>query len=574
MSEELTRAEYQALLRQDFTTFVARCFHELNPQAELAMNWHLEVIAAKLTAVRQGKIRRLIINLPPRHLKSLMASIAFPAWCLGHDPSAQILCVSYAQDLADKLARDCRSIMMSPWYRQIFRTRLAAHRQAVQEFVTTRHGYRLATSIGGVLTGRGADIIMIDDPLKPEEALSKVQRQACNQWFVHTLYSRLNDKRSGAIVIIMQRLHEDDLVGHVLAQEPWEVLSFPAIAEADEAHQVETIWGPRCFRRRQGEALHPDREPLETLERIRRTIGEYNFAGQFQQSPAPLGGGLVKAEWFQRYRESELPERFDRIVQSWDTANKVTELSDFSVCTTWGLKGKHLFLLALFRRRLEYPALKRAVREQQSLFEASVVLIEDKASGTQLIQDLIADGCHGVTRYQPDGEKTMRMHSRTAMIENGFVHIPETAPWLAEYSTSSRSSQTASMTTKPIRRRNSSTGTKSRSPAKTSSNSTAGTPKPPSSNANRNPPKPCGRSALWNGAPNRRNRAEPRSLRHPLSPKDNRVGAITELTVALGPTDAMGRAARKATSSLHLTMECRDAPAERPEQIPRRPGPE
>src|SRR5690242_15831044 len=243
MSEELTRAEYQAVLRQDFTTFVARCFHELNPQAELAMNWHLEVVAAKLTAVRQGKIRRLIINLPPRHLKSLMASIAFPAWCLGHDPAAQILCVSYAQDLADKLARDCRSIMMSPWYRQIFRTRLAAHRQAVQEFVTTRHGYRLATSIGGVLTGRGADIIMIDDPLKPEEALSKVQRQACNEWYDHTLYSRLNDKRHGAIVAIMQRLHEDDLIGHVLAQEDWEILSFPAIAETDEVHAIETIWG-------------------------------------------------------------------------------------------------------------------------------------------------------------------------------------------------------------------------------------------------------------------------------------------------------------------------------------------
>src|SRR6201982_2178260 len=143
MSEELTRAEYQALLRQGFTTFVARCFHELNPQAELAMNWHLEVIAAKLTAVRQGKIRRLIICLPPRHLKSLMASIAFPAWLLGHDPSAQILTVSYAQDLADKLARDCRSIMMSPWYRRIFPTRLAPHRQAVQEFITTRQGYRL-----------------------------------------------------------------------------------------------------------------------------------------------------------------------------------------------------------------------------------------------------------------------------------------------------------------------------------------------------------------------------------------------------------------------------------------------
>ena len=136
----------------------------------------------------------------------------------------------------------------------------------------------------------------------------------------HTLYSRLNDKRWGAIVIIMQRLHEDDLIGHVLVQEPWEVVRFPAIAEADEVHQIETIWRPRCFRRRQGAALHPEREPLATLDRIRRTIGEYNFAGQYQQSPAPLGGGLVKVEWFKRYRDSERPERFDHIVQSWDTA--------------------------------------------------------------------------------------------------------------------------------------------------------------------------------------------------------------------------------------------------------------
>ncbi len=303
----------------------------------------------------------------------------------------------------------------------------------MQEFITTRQGYRLATSTGGVLTGRGADIILIDDPLKPEEALSAAQRQACNEWYDHTLYSRLNDKRYGAIVIITQRLHEDDLVGHVFVQEPWEVLSFPAIAEADETHEIDTIWGPRCFARRQGEALHPDREPLDVLGRIRRTIGEYNFAGQYQQSPAPLGGGLVKVEWFKRYRESERPERFDRIVQSWDTANKATELSDLSVCTTWGVKGKDLFLLSVFRRRLEYPALKRAVREQLSLFGANKVLIEDKASGTQLIQELIADGCYGVTRYQPTTDKVMRLHAQTALIENGFVRIPEDALWLAEY---------------------------------------------------------------------------------------------------------------------------------------------
>src|SRR6202035_4174029 len=430
---DLSPRVYKEILRLDLGYFAQHCFCELNPQAAFLPNWHIEVIAAKLAAVRAGRIRRLIINLPPRHLKSLLASIAFPAWCLGHDPSAQILCVSYAQDLADKLARDCRSIMMSPWYRQMFPTRLAPHRQAVQEFITTRQGYRLATSTGGVLTGRGADIILIDDPLKPEEALSEAQRQTANDWYDHTLYSRLNDKRHGVIVIIMQRLHEDDLVGHVLGQEQWEILSFPAIAEKDEEHRIETILEPRRFIRPQGEALHPDREPLEVLDRIRRTIGEYNFAGQYQQSPAPLGGGLVKSDWFRRYRENELPERFDRIVQSWDTANKVTELSDFSVCTTWGISGKDLFLLGVFRRRLEYPALKRAVREQQNLFHATEVLIEDKASGTQLIQELIADGCHGVTRYQPDCDKIMRLNAQTAMIENGFVHIPETAPWLDEY---------------------------------------------------------------------------------------------------------------------------------------------
>src|SRR5438046_6236200 len=254
MFENLTPAEYQVLLRQDFVSFAVRCFQDLNPQTRLAMNWHLRVIAAKLTAVREGKIRRLIINVAPRSLKSLLASIAFPAWCLGHDPSAQILCVSYAQDLADKLARDCRAILMSPWYGQIFPTRLAPHRQAVQEFITTRQGYRLATSTGGVLTGRGADIILIDDPLQPEEALSDAQRKAANEWYDHTLYSRLNDKRRGAIVIVMQRLHEDDLVGHVLAQEPWEVVRFPAIAEADEVHEVETILGSRYFMRQRGEA--------------------------------------------------------------------------------------------------------------------------------------------------------------------------------------------------------------------------------------------------------------------------------------------------------------------------------
>ncbi len=164
--ERLSLDEYRALLRRDFVSFAQRCFHELNPKTRFAMGWHLEVIAAKLMAVRGGEIQRLIVNLPPRHLKSLLASVAFPAWCLGHDPSAQILCVSYAQDLADKLSRDCRHILASGWYRGIFPTRLSPQRAAMPEFDTTAQGCRLATSVGGVLTGRGADLIVIDDPLK------------------------------------------------------------------------------------------------------------------------------------------------------------------------------------------------------------------------------------------------------------------------------------------------------------------------------------------------------------------------------------------------------------------------
>jgi len=432
-ADKFTWTTYDTLLRRDFVSFAQRCFRELSPRTQFMMNWHIEIIAAKLMAVRAGQIRRLIINLPPRYLKSLLASVAFPAWCLGHDPAAQILCVSYAQELADKLSRDCRRILASDWYQLLFPTRLSPERQAVPEFETTAQGCRLATSVGGVLTGRGADLIIIDDPLKPEEALSQSQRRAANEWFDHTLYSRLNDKQQGAIVVIMHRLHEDDLVGHVLAQEDWEVVRFPAIAEDDETQIADTVWGPKLLTRHRGEALHPAREPLPMLEHLRQMIGEYNFAGQYQQMPTPLGGGLVKAAWFKHYAASELPQQFDRIVQSWDTANKATELSDFSVCTTWGIAGKDLYLVDLLRRRMEYPELKREVRGQYERFKPNVVLIEDKASGTQLIQELIAEGLYAVTRYRPQTDKVMRMHAQTAMIENGFVHVPDTAPWLVPY---------------------------------------------------------------------------------------------------------------------------------------------
>ena len=430
----VTANQYHAFLRQDVCAFIERCFYELNPTTTLLPNWHIEVLASELEACRSGASTRLIVNEPPRSLKSLCASVAFPAFVLGHNPCAQIICASYAQDLANRHAADCRRIMASAWYQALFpHTRLSTERQAVQEFLTTKQGFRLSTSVGGVLTGRGGDVIIIDDPLKPDEAVSDAQRIAVNDWYDHTLYSRLNDKRTGRILLIMQRLHEDDLVGHVLGMEPWKVIRFSAIAEQDETYVIQTPYGTRRFERRAGEALHPEREPLEVLHRLRAAMGQYNFAGQYLQSPAPLGGGLVKTEWFKTYAAVDSPTKFEIILQSWDTANKPTELSDYSVCTTWGMKEKHLYLLHVLRKRLGYPELKRAVREQAQAFGASVVLIEDKASGTQLIQDLGNEGVYEVKKYEPAMDKTMRMHSVTSTIENGFVHLPDQAPWLQEY---------------------------------------------------------------------------------------------------------------------------------------------
>ena len=252
----LNSNEYQTLLRQDFCRFIHRCFYQLNPQTEFLPNWHIEVIASELERCRRGETKRLIINVPPRSLKSHCASIAFPAFLLGHNPAAQIICASYGQQLADKLAADCRSVLMSRWYQSLFpQTRLASGRQALSDFMTTKQGVRLSTSVGGILTGRGADFIIIDDPLKPEEALSEAQRRSVNDWYDHTLISRLNDKRNGCIILIMQRLHEDDLVGHVQTLENWRVLKFPAIAEENESHSIQTPYGPRRYQRKVGEAI-------------------------------------------------------------------------------------------------------------------------------------------------------------------------------------------------------------------------------------------------------------------------------------------------------------------------------
>lgn len=429
----LTEAHVRAMVRNDFGLFARGAFKELLPTTNIIWSWYLDLIASRLEDVLAGRCRRLIINIPPRYGKSLMASVAFPAYVLGRDPTAEIVCVSYAQDLADKMSSDTRRLMNSGWYQSVFATRLANPRSKLGELRVREGGARLATSVEGTLTGRGGNIIIIDDPLKPSEAASETQRKAVNQWFDHTVTTRSNDKENGAIVIIMQRLHEDDLVGHLVEQGHWDVLSLPAIAEEDECHKYLSLGRPVIASRNAGEALHPERESLARIEEAKHVMGSYAYEAQYQQRPAPAGGGIVRAEWFPRYGPNEIPP-FVRKYQSWDTATKISEASSYSVCTTWGVtRDKRIFLLDVFRDRLEYPDLKRKVLELAQRHNPTKVFIEDTAAGTQLVQELKRDGLHQITPVKVEGGKEMRMVNQTPTIERGEVWLPRDAPWINDY---------------------------------------------------------------------------------------------------------------------------------------------
>jgi predicted phage terminase large subunit-like protein len=423
--------KFQALLRSDFRVFVHKVFTTLSPGRTYVPGWHIDAIAGRLELVRHGEVRRLIINMPPRSLKSIAGSVAFPAFILGHNPSRRIICVSYSGDLAKKHSNDFRAVIESPWYRTAFpATRIGPFKDSETEIEFTARGFRLATSVGGTLTGRGGDTIVIDDPLKPDDALSETKRSAANQWFTNTLLSRLDDKRTGAIVVVMQRVHMDDLTGFLLSQsDEWEVLSLPAIAEFEE---IIPLGNGRTHHRRFGEPLSPEREPLEVLEALKIQIGSDAFSAQFQQAPAPPGGAMVKRHWVKRYEE--LPPHSERFLtlQSWDTASKGGPDNDWSVCTSWIVtRHKRWYLLDLWRRRVDYPALKAAVETLAKQRNAQRVLVEDAGAGTSLVQELQGK-VSGIIAVKPTGDKVSRMAVASAKFEAGQVFLPEQAHWLPD----------------------------------------------------------------------------------------------------------------------------------------------
>lgn len=424
--------KFQALLRTDFRAFVHKAFTTLSPGQTYVPSWHIDAIARQLERVRRGEIQRLIINMPPRSLKSITASVAFPAFVLGHAPSRRIICVSYSGDLAKKHSNDFRALIESHWYRAAFpATRIGPFKDSETEIEFTARGFRLATSVGGTLTGRGGDIIVIDDPLKPDDALSEAKRSVANLWFANTLLSRLDDKRTGAIVIVMQRVHMDDLTGFLLSRSnEWELLSLPAIAEFEETIP---LGNGRQHRRQVGEALSPEREPIDVLEALKLQIGSDAFSAQYQQAPVPPGGAMIKRHWVGRYADVLPPEAERRMtVQSWDTASKGGPDNDWSVCTTWILtRRKRWYLLDVWRRRVDYPALKAAVKSLAKQWGARRVLVEDAVTGTALVQEL-REQISGIIAIKPVGDKVSRMAVASAKFEAGQVFLPQRADWLPD----------------------------------------------------------------------------------------------------------------------------------------------
>lgn len=421
-----------ALLRTDLRYFIPRAFATVFAGSEYLSNWHIEAVVYELMRVHGGECRRLLINQPPRSLKSLSVSVAFVAWLLGHDPSRRIIVVSYASELSAELHRQFRMVIEAAWYQELFPAMRPA-KDTGTELVTTAGGSRYATTVGGTLTGRGADLIIIDDPLKAEEAMSEPGRKRVIDWFGGTLVSRLNDKETGRIIVVMQRLHEDDLAGHLLQTGGWHHLDLPAIAVEDS--DIAT-GKDRVFRRRAGDLLHPRRESKLVLERIKAEIGSLQFSAQYQQRPVPLEGNLIKRDWFGWYDQVPPARASDHVVQSWDTAMMTGSGNDYSVCTTWRVVNRDYYLLDVCRVRQQYPDLRRTVIAQAAQHQADAVLIEDAGPGMMMLQDLQRDTPNGMPRpigIKPEGSKTDRMAAQSFRIEAGQVHLPANAAWLDDY---------------------------------------------------------------------------------------------------------------------------------------------
>lgn len=431
MTKTSNRDVLDAILRNEFHAFLQAMFSVYSPGEEFIPGSYIDAIAYHLSEVAAGRIKRLIINMPPRYLKSYCASVAFPAWVLGRDPTQQIICVSYSSDLSRKHSNDFRAIAQSPRYRSLFpKMRISRLKNNEFEVETSQRGFRLSTSVDGTVTGRGGNIIIIDDPISAADANSIPAITKIGEWFKSTIYSRLNNKETGAIIVVMQRLHVEDLAGELIQTGGWTLLNLPAVATEE---QIVPIGPARVMQRSIGDVLHPERESRETLDGIKRTLGERVFSAQYLQAPLPIDGQAINVNWFGVY--DQLPKRDEDtyVFQSWDTASKTGSQNDFSVGITFQKQRKYYYIIDVVRRRMSFPALREAAVEMARRYNAHAVVIEDAGSGIQLLQELRNTGVLRPKSFKVTSDKRNRVYLCEGILESGCVLLPRDAPWLSAF---------------------------------------------------------------------------------------------------------------------------------------------
>lgn len=399
----------------------------LDMRGGYALPEHLAVIDQALCDVEAGRCKRLIIEVPPRHGKSLLTSKYFPAWVLGRNPDWRVMLASYGADLASDFGRGARDVLEA-WGPQVFGVGVSGKSSAANRWDIDDHRGGMTTAgVGGPFTGRGADVLIIDDPIKnQEDASSDAIRQKQWKWFTSTAYTRLEP--DGAVIVIQTRWHEDDLAGRLQREggEEYRVVRLPAIAEDDDA-----------LGREPGAALWPERYNAARLAEIQASVGSYVWNALYQQRPVAPEGNVVRRDWFKFYRRHNLPAAWDRQTQSWDLTFKDGDGSDNVAGHLWAENGADSYLLARINRRMDYPATKQAIRAMTASWpDAHEKLIEDKANGPAIMAELGRE-ITGLIGVEPQGGKMARLVAASPQIEGGNVWLPhpDEAPWVEDFLT-------------------------------------------------------------------------------------------------------------------------------------------
>lgn len=387
-----------ALLRMSLQYFVQKACLEVG-STSYREPWHLALVCAYLTEVHHRRTRRLIINLPPRTFKSFMATVCFSAWHLGHFPNAKVMIISHDQKLSALLADQTRTIMQSDWYRDAFSTRLRDDFDRQMHFQTTEGGGVLATSIEGGLTGHGADVIILDDPLDASGASSAVLRKRVNELYDAKISSRLDDQANGAILVVAQRLHVDDLPGHLLARGDFEHLCLPLVATQNHTFDV----GGRLWERPEGHVLDPTNYTDEAITRLRLTASI--FETQYQQMPTIGNGTLLRRDWFPTVDAA--PPASRRIL-SLDLGQSNSETSSYSCCLSFLTDGNAHYLKDALRKKGDYPEIKEWVIALIERHNAPLTIIENAAFGVSLISELRRLGYNIIAAERPTKSKLER----------------------------------------------------------------------------------------------------------------------------------------------------------------------